>query len=54
MIYSNYFEHEEQSSKWDRVRVNYDLVKQVIKAKEYQASNESKRDTKIKVKRLGL
>ena len=54
MIYSDYFEHESQSSKWDRVRVDYELVKRVIKAKEYQAYNESKKESESKNKKLGL
>lgn len=36
MYYSNYLESESQSSKWDRVRIDYDLVKKIIQAKEYQ------------------
>ena len=53
MIYSDYFEHESQSSKWDRVRVDYDLVKRIIKAKEYQAYDESVKANKLRVKKIG-
>ena len=34
MIYSHYLQSENQSTKWDRVRVNYDLVNQIIKHRE--------------------
>lgn len=44
MYYSNYLEHESQSSKWDRVRVDYDLVKQILKAKESQTYTQNKND----------
>lgn len=48
MYYSNYLEHESQSSKWDRVRIDYDLVKQIIKAKESQVKTKyNDKQTKI-------
>ena len=52
MIYSNYLESESQSSKWDRVRVDYNLMKQVLKAKEFQAynNNTKKQEHVIKTK----
>jgi len=53
MIYSEYFEHETQSSKWDRVRVDYDLVKRIVKAKEYKAYTDSKQANDLKIKKLG-
>ena len=34
MIYSEYTESDLHSSKWDRVRVNHDLVKRVIAIRE--------------------
>jgi hypothetical protein len=39
MIYSEYFHEPIQSSKWDRMRINYDLVLRVIQAKE-RANNK--------------
>ena len=48
MYYSNYLEHESQSSKWDRVRVDYELVKRVLKAKEFQNYTKTKNDSKTK------
>lgn len=43
IIYSNYLEQESQSSKWDRVRVDYELVKKVLRAKEYQTYTKGKK-----------
>lgn len=37
MIYSDYLENETHSSKWDRVRMNYDHAIKVLRAKEHQA-----------------
>lgn len=34
MIYSHYLQSDNQSTKWDRVRVNYTLVEEVIKCRE--------------------
>lgn len=51
MIHSDYFEHELQSSKWDRVRVDYDLVKRILKAKEeQQIESYKKQANKLKIK----
>lgn len=36
LMYSKYLDSESHSSKWDRVRVNYDLVLRIIEAKETQ------------------
>jgi len=47
MYYSNYLEHESQTSKWDRVRVDYDLVKKVLQAKEYQTQQTKSNQVKI-------
>ena len=38
--YSKYFDSDSQSSKWDRVRVNYDLIAKVIEAKENQLTSK--------------
>ena len=51
MYYSNYLEQESQSSKWDRVRVDYDLVKRVLKAKEYMAFSEVKKQNEKFIKK---
>lgn len=34
MIYSHYYESENQSTKWNRVRVNYELIAKVIRYRE--------------------
>jgi hypothetical protein len=41
MIYSEYFQESVQSSKWDRMRIDYDLVLKVIQAKERENSKKS-------------
>jgi hypothetical protein len=48
MIYSHYLQSENQSTKWDRMRVNYELVEQVIKAKELHESGFNKKP-KLKI-----
>jgi hypothetical protein len=47
MYYSNYLEHESQTSKWDRVRVDYNLVKQVLQAKEHQTQQTKPKQVKV-------
>lgn len=49
MIFSDFLRNEMQSTKWDRVRVDYDLVEQIIRAKEALADQETKK-SKIKVR----
>lgn len=50
MIYSNFFEHEAQSTKWNRMRVDYDLVERIIRAKEALADQEAdEKKCKLKI-----
>lgn len=39
MRHSEFLTNETQSSKWNRVRFNYELLKQVLKAKEHAESD---------------
>ena len=43
MIFSPFHRNNLQSTKWGRVRVNYDLVEAIILAKEYFEPSETKR-----------
>lgn len=49
MIFSDYLRNEMQSTKWGRMRINYDLVAQVIKAKESRDFFEPNEKPKIKI-----
>lgn len=44
MFLNIYFKKEFQSTKWGRVRVDYDLLEQVLRVKEY--SDETKQPKK--------
>jgi len=44
MIFLDYLKNDSQSTKWDRMRINYNLLEQVIRAKEY--SDEIKQPKK--------
>ncbi len=44
MIFLDYLKNDFQSTKWGRMRVNYSLLEQVIRAKEY--SEETKQPKK--------
>jgi hypothetical protein len=51
MIYSHYLQSENQSTKWDRVRVNYELVEKLIKHKEALGNNYIPNKIKPLIKR---
>lgn len=54
MIYSEYTESDLHSSKWDRVRVNHDLVKRIIAIRENNNSfNTNNQFNKLKTKNRG-
>ena len=49
MIFLDYLKNDSQSTKWGRMRVNYNLLEQVIRAKEWSDS-EPKPKSKLKVR----
>lgn len=51
MIYSDYLRDEMQSTKWDRMRIDYNLVEQVIRAKELSNTTTTK-ESNIKVRTI--
>jgi hypothetical protein len=51
MIYSEYLTDEAPSSKWEKMRINYDLLKQVLKVKEHLGADYmAKPNSNLKVK----
>lgn len=46
-MFSLFFKNELQSTKWGRVRINYDHLEQVLKAKEYQNEPSNKKPLSI-------
>lgn len=49
MILSMFCKNEAQSTKWNRLRINYDLLERVLRAKEYM-DNEPKPKQKLRIK----
>ena len=48
MIYSDYLRDEMQSTKWDRMRIDYNLVEQVIRAKELLPTTTKESNIKVR------
>lgn len=49
MILSMFCKNEAQSTKWNRLRINYDLLERVLRAKEYM-DDEPKPKPNLKVR----
>jgi hypothetical protein len=52
MYYSSDFRKEQQASRFDRWRVNYDLLLRIIEAKEAYLANKSDKDSSKAVKTI--
>ena len=48
MKFSPFYRNDLQSTKWGRIRINYDLVEAIMLAKEYFEPSTTKRTLSIK------